>query len=227
MQKKSFKTGILIATLCVPAFVFIFLKLFGENVFDLPYFFPTIADDGEVMIVKGDTVFNKAPNFVLTNQNNQQFNFNNKNNDIKVVSFFFSRCGTICPTTNQNLARVQELFKNNDNIKLISISIDPVYDTPDKLKAYAESYKANAEKWQFLTGDKKYIYDLAIKGFKLPVADASEYDKSIKSIDETFIHSDKLLLVDNKGFFRGIYSSTDKFEIDRLIVEIKVLLKKK
>jgi protein SCO1 len=227
MQKKSFKTGILIATLCVPAFVFIFLKLFGENVFDLPYFFPKIADDGEVMIVKGDTVFNKAPNFVLTNQNNQQFNFNNKNNDIKVVSFFFSRCGTICPTTNQNLARVQELFKNNEIIKLISISIDPVYDTPDKLKAYAESYKAKAEKWQFLTGDKKYIYDLAIKGFKLPVADASEYDKSIKSIDETFIHSDKLLLVDNKGFFRGIYSSTDKFEIDRLIVEIKVLLKKK
>ncbi|MCC5648204.1 hypothetical protein LC607_36135, partial [Nostoc sp. CHAB 5824] len=65
---------------------------------------------------------------------------------------------------------------------------------------------------------------LAIKEFKLPTADASEYEKEIESIDETFIHSDKLLLRGGGGYFRGIYEGTDKDEINRLIVEIKVLL---
>ena len=67
---------------------------------------------------------------------------------------------------------------------------------------------------------------MAIKGFKLPVADATEYDSNITNIDETFIHSDKLLLIDQDGYFRGIYSGTDKFEIDRLMVEVKVLITK-
>jgi len=68
---------------------------------------------------------------------------------------------------------------------------------------------------------------LAIKGFKLPVSDASDYDKNIVDIDQTFIHSDKLLLIDKYGHIRGIYEGTNKSEIERLVVEIKVLLKDK
>ncbi len=224
MTKKYFKAGILLAALGIPVFVFLFLKFFGKNNFDLPYFFPVIAENGEVKVINGDTIFHQPPSFQLFDQNKRSFEYNPSKGGIRILSFFFSRCGTICPTTNSNLNRVQEKFK--DKISIISITVDPVYDTPEVLNVYAKKYQDKLGLWYFLSGDKKYIYNLAIKGFKLPVADANEYDQNIKSIDETFIHSDKLLLIDDRGFIRGIYSSTDKFEIDRLVVEIKVLLTK-
>ena len=93
----------------------------------------------------------------------------------------------------------------------------------DKIYALAQKYDAKTGKWFFLTGDKKTIYDLAIKGYKLPAADASEYDKNIKSIDETFIHSEKLLLIDKEGYVRGIYDGTYSPDVERLVAEIKVL----
>lgn len=222
MNKNYFKAGILIAVLGVPALVFLFLKIFGENKFDLPYYFPEIDANGQTMVIKGDTVWSKAPSFTLKDQNNALIT--NNDSSIYVVNFFFSRCTTICPPTLSNLERLQEAFKGRKQLKIYSISIDPKYDSVGLLKSVSGDYNAKYDTWKFLTGDKKYIYDIAVKGFKLPVADASDYDEKIKSPDETFIHSDKLLLIDSKGFFRGIYSSTDKFEIDRLKAEIKVLL---
>ncbi len=224
MKSNFLKAGILVVILVIPALVFIFLKLFGKNNFDLPYYFPVINERDEVKIVKGDTVFNQAPAFQLISQNGDTLNSEELKGKIFVTSFFFSRCGTICPPVNTNLSRVQENFKHEDLLKLVSITVDPAHDSSEVLKAYSSKYGALKDKWYFLTGDKAYIYNLAIKGFKLPTADASEYDKGIESIDETFIHSDKLLLIDGGGYFRGIYEGTDKDEINRLIVEIKVLL---
>ena len=76
---------------------------------------------------------------------------------------------------------------------------------------------------RFLTGEKKIIYPLILKGYHVPLADASEYDQAIKNPDETFIHSERLVLVDKEGIIRGFYDGTDKKEVDRLLVEIKVL----
>lgn len=225
MLKKYIKAGILLIVLGIPAFVFIFLKVFGENKFDLPHYFPELTESGDVKVVDGDTVFVTVPRFTLTDQDSSLIQY--QNSDISVVSFFFSRCGTVCPITNKNLLRVAENFKTNDAVKIYSLTVDPVFDRPNILKKYASELGANYKNWKFLTGDKKYIYDLAIKGFKLPVSDASEYDKNIVDIDQTFIHSDKLLLVDTKGHIRGIYEGTNKSDIERLVVEIKVLLKDK
>ena len=225
MLKKYIKTGILLIVLGVPVFVFLFLKFFGENKFDLPHYFPELDASGEVKVVKGDTVFIMAPDFQLKAQDGEVYSY--KKGGIAVVSFFFSRCGTICPITNKNLLRVAETFKSESSVSILSLTVDPVYDTPQVLKKYARELGAEYKSWMFLTGDKKYIYDLAITGFKLPVSDASEYDKNIVDIDQTFIHSDKLLLVDKYGHIRGIYEGTNKSEIERLVVEIKVLLKDK
>lgn len=225
MLKKYIKAGILLIVLGIPAFVFIFLKVFGENKFDLPHYFPELDASGEVKVVNGDTTFITVPNFTLTDQSDEKVEFNK--DKITIVSFFFSRCGTICPITNKNLLRVAETFKSNDSIDILTLTVDPVYDTPEILKKYANELGSSYKNWRFLTGDKKYIYDLAIKGLKLPVSDASDYDENIVDIDQTFIHSDKLLLVDKKGNIRGIYEGTNKSDIERLVVEIKVLLKNK
>jgi protein SCO1/2 len=225
MLKKYIKAGILLIVLGVPVFVFIFLKVFGENKFDLPNYFPELDESGELKVVNGDTTFIKVPDFTLTDQSNEMVEY--KKDKITVVSFFFSRCGTICPITNKNLLRVAETFKSNDFVQLLSLTVDPVYDRPEVLNKYTNELGSNYNNWRFLTGDKKLIYDLAIKGMKLPVSDASEYDKNIVDIDQTFIHSDKLLLIDTKGNIRGIYEGTNKSDIERLVVEIKVLLKNK
>lgn len=225
MSNKYLKTGILLIVLGVPVFVFLFLKFFGENKFDLPYYLPELDTSGEVKVVNGDTTFITVPNFSLLNEDSVQVDF--KKGEIAVVSFFFSRCGTVCPITNKNLLRVAETFKKDSEVKLYSLTVDPVYDKPSVLKKYAKELGSDYENWSFLTGEKKYIYDLAIRGFKLPVSDASEYDKNIVDIDQTFIHSDKLLLVDESGYIRGIYEGTNKSDIERLVVEIKVLLKDK
>lgn len=221
-SRKILKAGILTALLGIPALSFVLLKIFGSNSFDLPHYFPQIGDDGEVMIVAGDTLFTKVPDFTLIGTKGESVDITE--GKVRVVNFFFTRCGTICPIINTNLIKVAEVFKKDDRVEFVGITVDPVFDTPDVLKQYSEAIGGKDLNYQFLTGDKKRIYDLAIEGFKLPVADASEYDKSIKDIDEMFIHSDKVLLIDNQGYVRGIYGGTDKADVDRLKVEIKVLL---
>lgn len=221
-MNKNLKTGILIAILGIPVLAFIFLKLFGRNTFDLPYFFPQLDDSGEVVMSKGDTLFTTAPSFRLLDTKGDSVQVDT--GTVRVVNFFFSRCGTICPVANSLMAQVADNFKDNATVQFYGLSVDPKYDTPEVLHTYSRALGLDGVNYHLLTGDKKYIYDLSIQGYHLPVADASEYDTSITDIDQMFIHSDKVMLIDKKGFFRGIYSGTKKAEMDRLKVEIKVLL---
>lgn len=223
MNRKFLKAGILAVLLGVPALIFIILHQFGKNHYDLPYYFPQTNDYGEAVVVDGDTVFLKTPDFELTDQYGRPFSSDQMRGNITVTDFFFTRCGTICPKISSELTRVQGVFEENKDVLLVSMTIDPKYDSAEILSTYAEEYGAEKDKWFFLTGDKQKIYDLAIKGFKLPVADASEYNPDVKDIDETFIHSEKLLLIDKEGYVRGIYDGTNKEDVDRLIVEISVL----
>lgn len=223
MSKNTAKVGILIVILAVPTFIFVFLKLFGQNYYKLPYLMPEIDATGQVVMKGVDTVFHQIPAFDLIDQNGQPFSSAKTKGKIYVADFFFTRCGTICPKLSTNLTRVQSLFANDPNILIVSHSVDPKHDSSAVLQKYAQKYDVKSGKWFLLTGDKKAIYDLAIKGYKLPVADASEYDKNIKSIDETFIHSEKLLLIDKEGYIRGIYDGTYSPDVERLVAEIKVL----
>ncbi|UTA67581.1 SCO family protein [Emticicia sp. 21SJ11W-3] len=223
MSKNTIKAGILVVILVVPAFIFIFLKLFGNNYYKLPYFMPETDDRGMVLMKGADTVFHQIPAFELTDQNGQKFSSEQTKGKIYVADFFFTRCGTICPKLSSAMLRVQDVFMDNPDVMLISHSVDPNHDTPQVLKEYAKKFDAKNGKWFFLTGEKKAIYDLAIKGYKLPVADASEYDKNIKNVDEMFIHSEKIMLIDKDGYIRGIYDGTFNADIERLQAEIKVL----
>lgn len=223
MQNKSFKVGILIAILAVPTFIFVLLKMFGQNYYSLPYLMPEMDETGQIVMKGADTVFHQIPPYELIDQKGQKFSSEQTKGKIYVADFFFTRCGTICPKISNNLTRIQSIFSADSNVVIVSHSVDPKYDSSAVLQKYAQKYDAKYGKWYFLTGEKKTIYDIAIKGYKLPVADASEYDNKIKSIDETFIHSEKLLLIDKEGYIRGIYDGTYSPDVERLIGEIKVL----
>ncbi|MFT5883674.1 MAG: protein SCO1/2 [Arcticibacterium sp.] len=224
MNSKILKAGILITLLVVPALVFLFLKTFGKNEFVLPYYFPELDVRGHTVVEGGDTLFHQIQNFELTNQKDSSLRLSDFDGDIKLVNFFFSRCGVVCPILNSNLARVQETFKGDRSVQLLSISVDPEYDTAEVLGTYANEFGgASLSNWHFLTGDKTYIYKMAIKDFKLPVSDASVYTDELLDVDEMFIHSEKVLLLDGDNFVRGIYDGTDLEEMKRIRLEVKVL----
>jgi protein SCO1 len=236
MSQKTIKAGILIAALVVPALIFLYLKGFGENHYELPYLIPRIdSTTGNVMMRKNpnpkwnqpemDTVFHNIPDWILTDESGTAFLGKNLKGKIYVADFFFTRCESICPKMSTELTRVQDTFSSEDEVQLASFSVDPTHDTPEVMKEYAKKYDAKAGKWHFLTGTKTQIYPLAVKGYYVPVADASEYDKAVKTPDETFIHSEKLILIDKEGHIRGFYDGTNKKDVDRLILEIRVLLK--
>jgi protein SCO1/2 len=228
------KTGLLFLILILPVFIYLGLKTFGKNHFSLPRYVPAIdSTSGEIKMTKRlnprwneaemDTVFQTIPSFSLTDETGKVFDSKALQGKIYVTSFFFTRCGTICPKITSQLSRVQDTFLGDPEVQLLSISVDPKFDQPEKLTAYAKRFDANKGQWHFLTGEKKMIYPLVLKGFHVPLADASEYDAAIKNPDETFIHSERLVLVDKEGIIRGFYDGTDKKEVDRLLVEIKVL----
>ncbi|MBD2699681.1 SCO family protein [Spirosoma sp. BT702] len=227
----SGKAGILLATLLIPALLYLFLRFGTQNHYVLPRYLPKIDSAkgepllGKVKLANGnvviDTIYNRIPPFSLIDQDAKSVNESIVKGKIYVADFFFTRCGTICPRMSSQLTRVQDIFRNNPDVIFLSHTVDPEHDRPEKLKAYARKYEAIPGKWYFLTGSKDAIYELAMHGYYLPTVDAGVKEGKP---DETFIHSEKLVLVDKEGIVRGFYDGTDKENVDRLVLEIRVLL---
>lgn len=230
-MNRSKKAGILLATLVVPALVYLFIRFLGTNHYVLPRYIPEIDSTSglvKMQTVTGrdgkpvqDTVFNRIPAFQLVDQTGQPATDALFRGKIHIASFFFTRCGTVCPKLSSQLTRVQDIFRKEPNLVFLSYSVDPEHDKPEQLREYATRYEAIPGKWYFLTGDKTVIYRLAQRGYYLPVVDAGV---SNGNPDETFIHSEKLVLVDKDGIIRGFYDGTDKKDVDRLVLETRVLL---
>ncbi|WP_114783374.1 SCO family protein [Botryobacter ruber] len=211
------KALILVLLLLVPLLVFIFIGTFGEHHFALKTYFPQSDDAGNVMLdAKGDTVWHQVPPFSLTSQQGKTISQTDLAGDIYVANFFFASCPGICPKMTSQLTRVQEKFREEPNVKLVSFTVDPERDSVSVLQEYASMYNADPAKWYFLTGDRDEIYTLAQKGFYLPVQQVAG--------QQDFIHSEKFMLVDREHHVRGIYNGLDPEDVDRLIVEINVLL---
>lgn len=136
-----------------------------------------------------------APKFELTDQNKKIISNADYSGKVYVLEFFFSTCPSICPKMNKNMVAIQNEFFGNPNFGIASISIDPEHDTSEVLKAHAELLGAKSANWHFLTGDKKYIYDLANKGFNLYAGENSK-------VNGNFEHSGLFALIDKKGNIR-------------------------
>jgi protein SCO1 len=235
MSKSILKTGILVSTLLVPVFVFLFLKTCSTNHFVLPRFVPLVDSTTGKLVMKKtfnaylnkevlDTVFRTLPAFNFLDQDSASFGSAQVEGKIKVANFIFTRCGLICPATTRQMQRVQDAFEENTEVVLLSHTVDPRFDTPSVLKKFGQKYDANFSQWKFLTGDKAKLYQMILKGYYLPVSDASVYDSSITDLDKAFIHSEKIVLLDKEGIIRGFYDGTKREEVDRLLLEIKILL---
>ena len=141
-------------------------------------------------------VIGKVPDFSFTNQNQKNVTNQVYKGKVYVVEFFFTTCPSICPIMNRNMVKIQNEFFGNPNLGIASFSIDPLTDTPQVLKEYANQYKITNSNWNLLTGGKEAIYELANKGFNLYVGENSE-------VEGGFEHSGFFALIDKEGNIRS------------------------
>ena len=116
----------------------------------------------------------EVPAFKFINQQRDTITNLSYKGKVYVVEFFFSTCPSICPVMNTNMLKIQEAYKDNESFAIASFTIDPLNDTPEVLKEYADKYGANHLQWNFLTGDKSDILKLSNEGFKLYAAENEE-----------------------------------------------------
>jgi len=156
----------------------------------------------------------EAPKFQLTNQEGKPFGDADLKGKVWVVDFVFTRCMGPCPLMTQKMVTLSHTVKSPD-VRLVSISVDPSYDTPEVLRKYAEQQGATDPRFVFLTGEPRTIYDLAEKGFKLTAR---------PSLDGSVIeHDERFLLIDGSGGVRGIYRSNEPESMEALAVDAEKL----
>lgn len=174
----------------------------------------------EAGVMVADTAYYTLPKFVFTNQFKEQISHRDYLGKIFVAEFFFSHCRSICPIMSAQMARLQQLVKNENRqqeVWFLSHSVDPLYDVPDTLKAYGEKLDADFTTWNFVTGQPKDIYWQAESGYMLSAFPSD-------TADGGFFHTDKLTLVDREMHIRGYYDGTSTKEVDKLFKDIKRLL---
>lgn len=157
----------------------------------------------------------QVQDFNLFDEEGEPFSLSKLQGDIWVANFFFTTCGDICPIMSKNMAALHRSFDLVGDVKQVSITVHPEYDSSDILKGYAEKFDANTDKWHFLTGPRAQIQELAVNSFKLG------------DIKEPVFHSAKFALVDRQGFVRGYYDGVQDGEVSQLFSDIAVLLRER
>ena len=210
--KPFYKALILLGILLIPSLAYLIVSSGKNNYQRLEIYGPKepVTDS------PGDTLYHAIAPFQLISQDSAVFTDKNLEDKIYVADFFFATCQTICPKMSMQMKRVQEAYKDDPEIILISHTVNPEKDTVNALASYAVEYGALKGKWFFLTGDKKEIYDLARHSYFLAAMPGD-------GGPDDFIHSEKIVLVDKDKHIRGYYNGTDYEDVNLLIDEIKVL----
>ncbi|MGB1076572.1 MAG: SCO family protein [Flavobacteriales bacterium] len=158
--------------------------------------------------------------FELVNQRGDTVTKDDVTGQILIVDFFFTRCPTICPIMTENLKKAQDALIDESGVMILSHSVTPQADSVPVLHSYAERYNADANRWWFLTGEKKAIYKLARKSYFTCL---EEGDGGMQD----FIHTENVALVDGMGRLRGFYDGTDETAVNQLVEDVRLLNQKK
>lgn len=157
------------------------------------------------------------PSFSFIDQNGNTLNEKNIEGKIYVSNFFFTKCRSICPKMTSHMFLLQEYYKKDNAIFLLSHSVTPESDSVATLKAYSELNKVDYSKWRLLTGSKKEIYSLARQQY------FAGDSIGVMQSDKDFLHTENFILVDKHRRIRGVYNGTLLVEIDRIKEDIEIL----
>lgn len=170
--------------------------------------------DGKTVM---DTIPHTIADFQFLNQDSTLVSNETLEGKIYVADFFFTSCPSICPIMKSQLIRIYKEFETENDLRLVSYSIDPKFDTVAVLSEYAERLGVSSDRWHFLTGDQDDIYKLGESSYMVTAAED-------ESAPGGFLHSGAFLLVDKQRRVRGVYDGTVEEEVDTLMDDIRTLL---
>lgn len=167
--------------------------------------------------------YGEAPDFQLTERSGKPFAKADLNGSVWIADFIFTRCPGLCPLLSTRMATLQQKLNETTGrpVRLVSFSVDPEWDTPERLREYATRYQAHPDQWLFLTGSLPTMTDLVTKGFRLSLAPLPPEEQTTNR--EPIVHSDRLVLVDAAGKIRGYYHGADEEEFPKLLFDVGVL----
>lgn len=165
--------------------------------------------------------FHRISPFSLTNQEGDLVTEKSFRDKIYVVDFFFTICPGICPKMTTNMMLLQDKFINDDEILLLSHSVNPEQDSVPVLKRYAEENGILSHKWHLVTGTQQEIYTLGRQDYFV------EEDLGLTKENDDFLHTENFVLIDKNRHIRGIYNGLNKAAINQLIADIGTLKKEK
>lgn len=183
----------------------------------LPFFGVSKIDSTRVNgVLKVDTLPHRIGNFNFTDQKGNAFTPDQLKDKIYVADYFFCTCRSICPVMTKQMGRVAQIFKGDEEIKFVSHTVNPEYDSVNVLADYAQAHAVEYGQWYLVTGAKTELYRLARQDYMM---DASQGDGGT----DDFIHTQNFALIDKQKRIRGYYDGTDSLEVNNLIGDIKLL----
>ena len=157
-------------------------------------------------------VIGGIPNFEFVDSEGRDVGLSTLKGKVWVADFIFTTCTMACPIMTGNMNIIHKKYKKNDDLRLVSISVYPEYDTPEVLKKYASQYEANTDTWHFLTGNESTVKEVIKDGFK------------IGDYEDIIFHSEKFALVDRNGMIRAYYNGMKSEDMKKLKKDINLSL---
>src|SRR4030095_15772643 len=164
--------------------------------------------------------YGSGPPFSLVEGSGKQTTLADLRGSIWIADFIYTTCQDTCPMQTAEMAQLQEQWKDRAGLKLVSFSVDPEKDTTEVLYRYADRYKADAQRWLFLTGPKEEISRLVQEGFRLSAV-ALPGDGNVGSV---IMHSPRFVLIDQQAQIRDYYASRDPQALQRLKNDVATLI---
>ena len=150
-------------------------------------------------------VYGTVASFTLTNQFGKPSGLGDLKGNVWIADIIFTRCAGPCPIMTRNMKSLQDQLAGTD-IKLVTLTTDPEFDTPEVLARYAERFKADPARWVFLTGSKRQIAALAVDSLKFTAIEKKAGERTAP--EDLFIHSTIFILVDKQARIRGVFETT-------------------
>ena len=156
--------------------------------------------------------------FALTDQRGHAIIRDSLLGHVTVASFFFTECRDLCPLLRSGLQSVQGEFAGDRRVMIVSHTVRPEHDDTAALARYARLNGVDARTWRLLTGDRPAIERLASKSYFVELADSSGNTQG------KLLHTETLVLLDTAGHIRGVYDGSLKFDVERMVDDMRVLL---
>ncbi|MDE0033239.1 MAG: SCO family protein [Deltaproteobacteria bacterium] len=163
--------------------------------------------------------YGPAPDFSLVERSGRAVSARDLRGQIWIADFIYTKCQDTCPLQSRAMAALQSDLKAHGEVRSVSITVDPLTDTPALLSQYADRYGADPERWLFLTGELQQIRRIVQDGFRLSAAPVDG-----QTADPVIFHSARFVLVDRDGEIRGYYDSNDPQALKRLRKNARSLL---